>query len=69
METVPTGNHPESIDPPWFQDLVERAFSRTMLKLVKQGYSMDEAVERAMWHVFELRNNLTDLYHEGSGEG
>ncbi len=58
--------HPESVDPPWFQELVRRAFERAMQRLVSDGMDQNEAQEFAMWHVFELRNNLTELYHEGS---
>lgn len=61
--------HPESVDPPWFQELVRRAFEREMRRLQQSGCDADEALERAMWFAFEIRNNLTDLYKAGAAEG
>lgn len=58
--------HPESIDPPWFQELVRRAFERELRRLGGLGHNADEALELAMWYVFDLRNNLTDLYQAGA---
>lgn len=58
--------HPENIDPPWFQELVRRAFEREARRHQSLGLDMDESFERAMWYVFDLRNNLTELYHAGS---
>lgn len=58
--------HPESIDPPWFQELVRRAFEREMRRLMAEGLNDEQSLERAMWYVFDLRNNLTDLYQAGS---
>jgi len=52
----PIGGHPESVDPPWFQELVRRAFEREMRRYQKLGADADESLERAMWYVFELRN-------------
>lgn len=57
--------HPESVDPPWFQELVRRAWEREMRRGMEQGFKDVEAMERAMWYVFDLRNNLTDLYQAG----
>lgn len=59
-------NHPECIDPPWFQELVRRAWEREMRRQTVQGVDPDEAMERAMWYVFDLRNNLTELYQAGA---
>jgi hypothetical protein len=68
-------NHPESVDPFWFQELVRRAHereTRRFLKLITAEKSVvtksdyDEAEERAMWYVFELRNNLTELWYAGN---
>lgn len=58
-------NHPEDVDPGWFQELVRRAFEREMRRLNLAGRPEDQAMEQAMWYVFELRNNLTDLYAAG----
>jgi hypothetical protein len=58
----PIGGHPESVDPPWFQELVRRAFEREMRRYQKLGADADESLERAMWYIFDLRNNLTELY-------
>lgn len=58
-------NHPEDVDPVWFQELVRRAFEREMRRLNLAGRTEDQAMEQAMWYVFELRNNLTDLYQAG----
>lgn len=58
--------HPEHIDPPWFQELVRRAYEREMRRQTSLGLNADEAIERAMWYVFDLRNNLTELYQAGS---
>lgn len=58
--------HPESIDPPWFQELVRRAWEREMKRNMTNGYNDEESMERAMWYVFDLRNNLTALYQAGS---
>lgn len=62
----PPGNHPESIDPPWFQELVRRAWEREMRRLMALGMEDSEAMDEAMWYVFDLRNNLTGLYQAGS---
>lgn len=59
-------SHPESVDPPWFQELVRRAYDREVWRLMALGNNNEDAVEQAMWYVFELRNNLTDLYQAGS---
>lgn len=59
-------NHPECIDPPWFQELVRRAYEREMRRSMTLGMDGEEALERAMWYVFDLRNNLTDLYQAGA---
>jgi hypothetical protein len=64
----PMENHPECIDPPWFQELVRRAFDREAQRQLSTGVSSDEALDRAMWYVFDLRNNLTELYHAGKVE-
>lgn len=58
--------HPEAVDPPWFQELVRRAWEREMRRLMTSGMDDVESVERAMWYVFDLRNNLTALYQAGS---
>ncbi|MGH8999867.1 MAG: hypothetical protein ACRDY7_10820 [Acidimicrobiia bacterium] len=67
----PTGNspsegHPELVDPSWFQDLVRRAYEREMRRYQRMGADPDESLERAMWYVFELRNNLSELYQAGA---
>jgi hypothetical protein len=62
----PIGGHPESVDPPWFQELVRRAFEREMRRYQKLGADAEESLERAMWYVFDLRNNLTELYQAGA---
>ena len=62
----PPGSHPESIDPPWFQELVRRSWEREMRRNMSLGMDDVEAMERAMWYVFDLRNNLTALYQAGS---
>lgn len=62
--------HPESIDPPWFQELVRRAYERELRRNMQFNQTPDEASERAMWYIFDLRNNLTDLYQAGApGQG
>jgi hypothetical protein len=58
--------HPESVDPPWFQELVRRAYDREVWRLMALGNDAEEAVDQAMWYVFELRSNLTALYQAGS---
>jgi hypothetical protein len=63
-----TEGHPENIDPAWFQELVRRAFEREMLRQQSQGANAEEALERAMWYIFELRNNLTALYQAGAAD-
>lgn len=67
----PVEVHPENVDPPWFQELVRRAYEREMRRFMKLGCDSDESLERAMWYVFDLRNNLTELYQAGgpSNEG
>lgn len=60
-----TSGHPESVDPEWFQRLVRNAFDREMRRQMQLGVPADDALELAMWYVFELRNNLTDLYQAG----
>jgi hypothetical protein len=60
--------HPESVDPPWFQELIRRAFEREMRRYQKLGADADEALERAMWYIFELRGNLNELYQAGAAE-
>lgn len=62
----PVEAHPEHIDPPWFQELVRRAYERELRRYQRLGCNADEALERAMWYVFDLRNNLTELYQAGS---
>ena len=64
----PTGTHPESIDPPWFQELVRQALDKEMRRLQNQGTHPDECLERAMWYVFSLRNNLAELYKAAKSE-
>lgn len=61
----PVEAHPESVDPPWFQELVRRAWEREMRRLMTNGCTDVEAMERAMWYAFDLRNNLTELYQAG----
>lgn len=58
--------HPEAVDPPWFQELVRRAWEREMRRLMTSGMDDVESMERAMWYVFDLRHNLTALYQAGS---
>jgi hypothetical protein len=58
--------HPEAVDPPWFQQLVLRAWEREMRRLMAQGVDDGEAMDEAMWYVFDLRNNLTALYQAGA---
>ena len=58
----PVAMHPESIDPPWFQELVRKAWEKEMYRHMKLGCNPDESLERAMWYVFNLRNSLTELY-------
>jgi hypothetical protein len=65
-ENHPTGAHPEHVDPPWFQELVRRAFEREMRRYQRLGADSEESLERAMWYVFDLRNNLTELYQAGA---
>jgi hypothetical protein len=65
-ENKPIGGHPESVDPPWFQELVRRAFEREMRRYQRLGADAEECLERAMWYVFDLRNNLTELYQAGA---
>lgn len=60
--------HPEKVDPVWFQDLVRRAFEREMRRYQKVGADADEALERAMWFVFDLRHNLPELYQAGAAD-
>lgn len=57
--------HPEKIDPPWFQELARRAFEREMRRLMSEGIGAEGAMEAAMWYVFEIRDNLTELYKAG----
>lgn len=66
MDPIMNQNHPECVDPPWFQELVRRAFEREMRRNLTNGCNGEEAMERAMWYVFDLRNNLTELYQAGS---
>jgi hypothetical protein len=61
-------SHPELIDPPWFQELIRKAFDRERYRLQSSGCDMDEAVEMAMWYIFDIRHNLTDLYKAAQGE-
>lgn len=58
--------HPESIDPPWFQELVRRAYDREVWRLMALGNDAEEATYLGMWYVFDLRNNLTALYQAGA---
>lgn len=60
--------HPENIDPPWFQELVRRAYHRKLTELVNGGINSELALEESMWYVFELRNNLTELYKAGGAQ-
>ena len=62
----PIGGHPERVDPPWFQELVRRAFEREMRRYQRLGADSEESLERAMWYVFDLRNNLAELYQAGA---
>lgn len=62
----PSGGHPEAIDPPWFQELVRRSWEREMRRNMSLGMDDVESMEKAMWYVFDLRNNLTALYQAGS---
>lgn len=59
-------NHPEHIDPPWFETLIRRALDRRIRKNHESGMDPEEAWQDAMWYIFELRNNLTDLYQAGA---
>lgn len=69
MDPIMNQNHPECVDPPWFQELVRRAYEREMRRNMQiPNVDADEAMERAMWYVFDLRNNLTDLYQAGNAE-
>lgn len=61
--------NPETVDPPWFQELVRRASEREMRRLTAAGVDIDEAWELAMWYAFEIRSNLTDLYQAGAADG
>lgn len=58
--------HPESVDPAWFQELVRRAFEREVRRQMEAGVLSDDALDLAMWYIFDLRNNLTDLYQAGA---
>lgn len=60
--------NPEKVDPVWFQELVRRAFERELRRLVRDGSDLDAAWERAMWHVFDIRSNLTALYQAAAAE-
>ena len=59
------GKHPESVDPEWFQELARRAFEREMRRQASLGLNADQALESAMWYIFDLRNNLAELYQAG----
>jgi len=65
VSAEPTKGHPENVDPPWFQELVRRAFEREVRRQMWAKVAPDEAWEAAMWYVFDLRNNLTGLYQAG----
>ena len=59
--------NPETVDPEWFQELVRRAFERELHRLRDvDELHPDEATERAMWYVFDLRRNLAELYRAGA---
>lgn len=60
--------HPEYVDPPWFQELARRAWEREMQRNMKLGCPDEESMERAMWYIFDLRNNLAELYQAGREE-
>lgn len=60
--------NPETVDPVWFQELVRRAWEREARRLQADSCDPDEVVERAMWYVFDLRTNLTDLYTAGRAD-
>lgn len=55
---------PETVDPEWFQEPIRRAFDREMRRQMKAGVKSEDAFELAMWYVFSVRNNLSDLYQE-----
>lgn len=52
--------HPEKVDPVWMQVLVRRALEKEMSRLAKEGN--DEYWIETMWYVFDIRNNLLELY-------
>src|SRR3712207_8848380 len=54
----PIGGHPESVDPPWFQELVRRAFEREMRRHQKPGAYADVSRERANRYRIDPPNNL-----------
>jgi hypothetical protein len=60
--------NPETIDPPWFQDLVRKALDRELRRLLKAGCDSDAAWEQAMWFVFDIRTDLTALYQAAAAE-
>lgn len=60
--------HPENVDPQWFQDLARRAYDRKLTELINSGTHSDQALEEAMWYVFDLRNNLSELYKAGAAD-
>ena len=57
--------HPEAVDPPWFRELVRRAFDRELRRLYAEGAAADDAWEMALWYVIDLRSDLTELYKAG----
>ena len=61
-------NHPEMVDPPWFRELVRKAFDREVRRLHDSGLGIDDAFEGAMWFVFDVRHNLTELYQAARGQ-
>ena len=57
--------HPESVDPGWFQQLVRTALERKLRSPDLDKFDMDDRLYEAMWYVWDLRENLTDLYYAG----
>lgn len=55
-------SHPETVDPLWMQELIRKAYDREATRFMQAGHASDQALEEAMWSVFNLRTNLAALY-------
>lgn len=59
----------ETIEPLWKQELIRRAYDREEYRYRAGGWDPRDSWIEAMWHVFDLIDDLPRLYEAGKAEG